>query len=331
MLDQIAWFLKHQPREVDDYVFINEDQRREVTSWIENKNIPGNLILFGPAGIGKTSLAELLINKLITKQNSNLKVIKSRSVNEIDSLYTWIQKKTSAPDIKKIVYIEEFDRLSNTAMDQLKDTLLEKFQEEVIFIVCTNNINKIPYPILTRFTFKYELRSTNKEDIFSRLKNILNTEDIKFNETELNKWVNDNYKSGLRNLINSLQINSTINNTLNLQNIINKEDDLETRLVELYLNIIKITLNLSVSEKKNILFQPMNSKIGKDYAELIEIVQYNYNINWEEVYIDIFKKIDFLPIIKVLEKYINSLETKKLQHIHFIAFIGESIEILTKM
>jgi len=330
-INNIAWFLKYQPSEVEDYVFNDTKQEEDVRGWISSKIIPGNLLLYGPAGCGKTSLAELLINNLIEK-DTNIKIIKSRSVSEIDTLYTWLQRKSAKPDIKKIIYIEEFDRLSITAMNQLKDTLLEKFQEYASFIVCTNYINKIPHPILTRFTYKYELKSLNMEGTLSRVSKILNNENISFNLEDLSKFIEENYKTGLRDIINVLQIHSINGGNIDLSKLsMESTETIENRIVELTQLIFEITLKGNSVEKRSIYTQPTNSKICNEYTELIELIQFNYNINWEEIYIDLYERNTFLPIIQVIEKYINGFEMKKIQHIHFLAFLCEGIERIIKI
>jgi DNA polymerase III delta prime subunit len=327
IINQIAWFLKYAPKEIEEYVFNDKEQEKDVKEWIDNNSIPGNLLLYGPAGCGKTSLSELLIKKLI-KKSANVKTIKSRSVSEIDNLYTWIQKRPSKPDTKKIVYIEEFDRLSIQAMNQLKDTLLEKFQEHAIFIVCTNHISKIPNPILSRFTYKYNFDSVNKEGTLKRVREILRAENVEYDLIQLKTFVDDKYTIGLRNIINVLQIN-TINNSINFNNInVNNKNNIENSIINLSQEIFKTTLGSNMSERKMIYQMPMSSKVCKEYNELIEIVSFNYNINWEEIYLELYNKNTFLPLIRVIEKYINSLETKKIQHIHFMSFISEGIEIM---
>jgi len=330
-ITQSAWFLKYQPSEIEDYVFNNDQQETDVKEWIENNSIPGNLILYGPAGCGKTSLAELLLKKLVSN-NRNLKSIKSRTVAEIDQLYTWVKKKPVKPDTKKIVYIEEFDRLSIQALNQLKDTLLEKFQEHTTFIVCTNHVNKIPHPILTRFTYKYELKSLNQEGTQSRISDILKAEEVEFEEENLTTFINKNYKNGLRTIINDIQIN-TINKKLDFENIIisGNEDTIENRVVVLADTIFKTITSINNNERAIIYKDPMNSKICKEYGELLEITQFNFNINWEEIYNMLYERTNFLPLIQVIEKYINSLETKKIQHIHFMAFVSEGIDCMIKI
>lgn len=330
-INNIAWFLKYQPKKIEEYVFTTDQQKDEVKNWISNLTIPGNLLLFGPAGCGKTSLAELLI-KSIVKKSSNVKKITSRSVSEIDQLYIWVQRKPAKPDNKKIIYIEEFDKLSIVAMNQLKDTLLEKFQEHVSFIVCTNYVNKIPNPVLTRFTYKYQLTSLNKDGTFNRIKEIIEAESLQYTDDDLTEFVSKNHKLGLRNIINSIQVNVMGDNIDFKKLSVSREDDsIESKVSDLAQSIFKKTLKADSIEKRTIYRQPMNSTICKEYTKLVEIIQFNHNIRWEEIYNNLYEKNTFLPLIQTIEKYINSFEMKKIQHIHFMSFISEGIEIMIKI
>ena len=57
------WVEKYRPSTVDGYVFVDQEQREQVTSWIQNKSIP-HLLFSGGPGTGKTTLAKMLINEL---------------------------------------------------------------------------------------------------------------------------------------------------------------------------------------------------------------------------------------------------------------------------
>jgi len=59
------WTEKYRPKTVDGYVFRDEAQKLQILGWIKDQSIP-HLLFSGNAGIGKTTLAKLLLNELNT-------------------------------------------------------------------------------------------------------------------------------------------------------------------------------------------------------------------------------------------------------------------------
>ena len=57
------WVEKYRPNTISGYVFRDDHQRRQVETWIKDSSIP-HLLLSGSAGIGKTTLAKILIHEL---------------------------------------------------------------------------------------------------------------------------------------------------------------------------------------------------------------------------------------------------------------------------
>jgi DNA polymerase III delta prime subunit len=325
-LTQISWYMKYCPKTIADYVFDNNELETLVNKWIEQDYIDGNILFSGPAGVGKTALSELLIKSLI-KHEYDLKVIKSRSVNQIDELYSWCQISTVGSK-KKIVYIEEFDKLSSTAHTSLKDSILEKFQDNVTFICNTNFINKLDPAILSRFNYKFVLHG-NKEQSLERLMFILRAENIHFKEELLKDFVSENYRKGLRNLITSIQMGS-ITGILNLEdNII---DALEDDIVRLTHEIFTKLMGLNKLELRRIvLIDPINSVVSKEYGTLLDIIQFNNDIDWDKVFLDLNDKISYLPVKMCISKYIESIDNKKIPYIHYISFLYETMRSLMEI
>lgn len=328
MLD-IAWFMKYSPNSFDDFVFENDITKEYVNKWIKNNYIDGNILFYGPAGVGKTVFSELLIKKLISS-SYDLKRLRSRSVTEIDELYSWCQKKPMT-SIKKIVYIEEFDKLSNIALTTLKDSILEKFQEYVTFICTTNYINYIEHPLRTRFNYLINLKGDNFNGILNRIIKILNEEKINFEEDKLKNYVFKNYTLGLRTLITKLQCRS-ISGILNLDES-NEIRTLEENIVINTLDIIKIVFNLKkIDEKKLVILNPINSPIASQYSNIVDLTQFNSDdIDWINVFALLNRNINFLPIKILINKYVNDLENKRMMYLHYESFIYEVIKCILEI
>jgi DNA polymerase III delta prime subunit len=78
------WVEKYRPSKVEEYVFVDKNQKAIVQRWISDKSIP-HLLLSGDPGTGKTTLAKVLINELGVEEFDVLEINASRE-NGIDNM-----------------------------------------------------------------------------------------------------------------------------------------------------------------------------------------------------------------------------------------------------
>lgn len=304
-------------------VFSNAEQKKLAKSWIESETIPGNILLSGPAGTGKSTLARILIKKIIKNQADLLRV-KSRSVRSVDDqVVPFVTKKPASSKIK-IVFIEELDRTSRQFQGELKEDLLEMYQEYVSFIACTNYPRRIDGALRTRFNLPIDFKSDNIEDIKKRLEYILNQKNVKFSPSDLAEFVNKNYKAGLRNLINGLQKSFISNNAVidfeNLQQNLNIEDNITSYIIQM---IEMIMASPDINAKKTCLSTPFSSMITKEYSSFVTLCHNNYDINYENIFERLYETIKYLPMQIIIGKYSEEIDLKKYPHLHLIACFYE--------
>ena len=87
------WVEKYRPSTVDGYVFRDEHQKKQVQQWINDGTIP-HLLFSGNAGIGKTTLAKILLNQLEVNELDILEINASRtnSVEDVrDKIVNFVQ------------------------------------------------------------------------------------------------------------------------------------------------------------------------------------------------------------------------------------------------
>ena len=71
------WVEKYRPTSLTEYVFRDEVQRQQVESWIASGAIP-HLLFSGGAGVGKTTLAKVLLHELDVDWGDVLEINASR-------------------------------------------------------------------------------------------------------------------------------------------------------------------------------------------------------------------------------------------------------------
>ena len=81
------WVEKYRPNTLDGYVFADDSQKSQIESWIKDESIP-HLLFSGNAGVGKTTLAKILINKLGIQDSDVLYANGSKEGRKIE----WVDK-----------------------------------------------------------------------------------------------------------------------------------------------------------------------------------------------------------------------------------------------
>ena len=199
------WTEKFRPKTVDEYVFTDFGVKEQVEQWIKEGSIP-HLLLYGPAGTGKTTLAKVLVNQLEIDGYDFLQVNASRD-NGVDFLKTKIEGFVSTMPFGdlKVVLVDEADYLSPNAQGLLRG-LMETYQSQARFILTCNLVHKIITPLKSRCV-ELHINKTDQTEFTARAATILVNEGIEFDLDTLDNYVRATYPD-LRKCLNLLQPNS---------------------------------------------------------------------------------------------------------------------------
>jgi replication factor C small subunit len=198
------WVEKYRPTSIDGYVFRDDHQRRQVETWIKDQSIP-HLLLSGTAGIGKTTMAKVLINELGIQEYDLLEINASRT-NSVDAVRDKITNFVSMIPFGpfKVVLLDEADYLSPSAQAALRG-VMEEYHNTARFILTCNYPNRIIPAIHSRCQgFHFERIDMN--EYTARVATILMEEKVVFDLDTLDLYVKMAYPD-LRKCINLVQQN----------------------------------------------------------------------------------------------------------------------------
>lgn len=196
---------------------------RTLRQAVEQDKISHAYLFSGPRGTGKTSVAKIFAKAMNCPNQVNgepcndcyiceaitngsledVIEIDAASNNGVDEIRDIRDKSTYAPSLAKhkVYIIDEVHMLSTGAFNALLKTL-EEPTENVVFILATTELHKIPATILSRVQ-RFEFKSIKLPDIVHHLENILATEGIAY-EADAVQIIARRAEGGMRDALSIL-------------------------------------------------------------------------------------------------------------------------------
>ena len=199
------WTEKYRPRDLDGYVFRDDAQRQQVAGWVKSKSIP-HLLFSGAPGVGKTTLAKILINNLGIDDYDVLEINASRenSVDTIrDKITGFVQTMPFGPF--KIVLLDEADYISPNGQAALRG-VMETYHASARFILTCNYPNRV-IPALHSRCQGFHIERVDVTEFTARMATVLVSESVEFDLDTLDTYVKATYPD-MRKCLNLCQMNS---------------------------------------------------------------------------------------------------------------------------
>jgi DNA polymerase III delta prime subunit len=208
MKEHFLWVEKYRPRKIDDCI-LPLNIKQTFQEFIEKGEIP-NLLLSGPPGIGKTTVAKAICEELGvdyyvingSDEGRFLDTVRNQAKNFASTL------SLQATGKHKVIIIDEADNTTNDVQLLLRANI-EAFYSNCRFIFTANFKNKIIEPLLSRcacidFSIPGKSKPSIAAEFFNRVRKILVEEGIEFDQRVVAEVINKHFPDWRRTL-NELQ------------------------------------------------------------------------------------------------------------------------------
>ena len=199
---------RYRPVKLENYVG-NDHIKKTISQYLGQNDIQ-NLIFYGPAGTGKTTLAKLIVKGL----DCDHLYINASDERGIETIRDKVSGFASTASFKplKVVILDEADFLTIQAQASLRN-VIETFSRNTRFILTCNYVERIIDPLQSRCQ-TLKIIPPTKSDVAKHIVWIMDEENISFEREDLKTIVNQYYPD-LRKCLNTIQL-STQDNKLSI-------------------------------------------------------------------------------------------------------------------
>lgn len=292
------WVEKYRPLALDEFIG-SSSVKNKIKSIIDSGEM-SNLLFYGKAGTGKTSLAKIIIKSIPCDSF----YINGNDDNGIEFMRTKIKKFAEKVPMNgvNLLFVDEANRLT-TASQEIFRGYLESYHTNFRVIFTTNYLEDTIEPLRSRLQVM-EIKPLEKKVILQKCEYILKEENVTYDIEDVMEIILAHYPD-IRKVINVLQ-QSTINNNLVLS-AISKNDNVIPRLIEMINKKEKITKirqylintdNLDYNQLYNSLFDNIDEISTEDNEGdiLFNLSEYAFRNNFSAI----DKEIHFTACINKL-------------------------------
>lgn len=297
----LPWTEKYRPKNLDE--IIGHDSLVKFIRLAIVKKMMPNMIFYGPAGTGKTSLAYAIRNEMLGKHITEglytggiYYEINASCDRGVDVVREQISSFCSIYSAGfKLIFLDEFDAMTNEAQSALKRVI--EVNNDVCFIMACNNITKV-LPELQSRCILSNVGGPRKDDIIKRIVNICEIEKVNIDLSALKCLIK--YFDDMRCIISHLQMLKVLHE----DKVITNSDIYE---------LLAIPSDEAIIEMYIILI----SKAGTKYKHICDILyEHNYNFGYlleELIEYTFVNNIELVkPLIEIFKNYRLGVDNKVL-------------------
>ena len=208
MRDEFLWVEKYRPKTIDECI-LPPSIKKTFQDFLDKGEIP-NMLLAGPAGCGKTTVAKALCNELGvdyyvingSDEGRFLDTVRNTAKNFASTV------SLSSTAKHKVIIIDEADNTTNDVQLLLR-AFIEEFSGNCRFIFTCNFKNKILEPLHSRcavieFSITGKQKPAIAASFFKRIQTILDKEGVGYEQKVLIELINKHFPDW-RRVLNECQ------------------------------------------------------------------------------------------------------------------------------
>ena len=208
MRDEFLWVEKYRPKTIEDCI-LPESTKKTFLDFLDKGEVP-NLLLSGPAGCGKTTVAKALCNQLGvdyyvingSDEGRFLDTVRNNAKNFASTVSLTSQSR------HKVIIIDEADNTTSDVQLLLRASI-EEFSRNCRFIFTCNYKNKIIEPLHSRCAvIEFSIKGREKQEVatcfFKRINSILEEGGIGYEKKVVAELINKHFPDW-RRVLNELQ------------------------------------------------------------------------------------------------------------------------------
>lgn len=218
------WTERYRPDTLTGYIG-NESLKAKIARMIADGDIP-HLLLSGPAGTGKTTMAKMLVKNI----DCDHLYINASDENNVETIRTKVKSFASTVGFRsmKIIILDEADYITINGQAALRN-IMETFSRSTRFILTCNYVERIIDPIVSR-TQQFHVVPPTMIEVAKHVAGILKQENVEYQASDVKLLVDAHYPD-IRKIINEAQLNVSDGVlTLDVEEIV--AGDVKLRIIE---------------------------------------------------------------------------------------------------